>query len=104
MFSFTQQARATAAQSSSEPSFVQVFETDEQLHGLDSLGGNIENTRVNLQTTQSSYSGIVQETENMLRDLDAVNSVLADLDSFVQNQSHVIGSVMQDVELLKRIG
>lgn len=104
MFSFTRQARATAAQSSSEPSFVQVFETDEQLHALDSLGDNIENTRVNLQTTQSSYSGIVQETENMLRDLDAVNSVLADLDSFVQNQSHVIGSVMQDVELLKRIG
>jgi len=71
---------------------------------LDSLGGNIENTRVNLQTTQSSYSGIVQETENMLRDLDAVNGVLSDLDNFVQNQSHVIGSVMQDVELLKRIG
>lgn len=71
---------------------------------LESLGGNIEHTRENLLEAQSSYGGIVHETETMTNDLESVNRVLAELGSFVEDRNQMIHSVMQDVELLRRVG
>ncbi|WP_420236491.1 FIST N-terminal domain-containing protein [Telmatobacter bradus] len=71
---------------------------------LESLGGNIDHTRQNLLQAQTSYGGIVQETETMTNSLEGVNRVLAELGSFMEDRNQIIHSVMEDVELLRRIG
>lgn len=71
---------------------------------LESLGSNIEVTRSKLLSSQNSYSSVVHESESMLRDLHAVNQVLGDLEQFVRDRNQMMAEVMQDVELLRRIG
>jgi len=71
---------------------------------LSSLGDNIQETRGQLLQTQDGYSSIVSHIEEMFRNLQTVNAVLSDLESFVRDRNGALTSAMRDIEMLKRIG
>jgi hypothetical protein len=70
---------------------------------LTSLGDNISATRGQLVQTQEGYNGIVTQIEQMFKNLETVNSVLSDLESFVRDRSNALQGVMHDVDMLKKI-
>jgi hypothetical protein len=70
---------------------------------LTSLGENISQTRGQLIQTQEGYNGIVNQIEEMFNNLQMINTVLSDLESFVRNRNGALESVLHDVDVLKRI-
>ncbi|MGL9617987.1 methyl-accepting chemotaxis protein [Bradyrhizobium sp. U531] len=71
---------------------------------LESLGANINSTRGQLIQTQEGYDSIVTQIEDMFKNLQMINSVLSDLESFVRDRNGALTSAMNDIETLKRIG
>lgn len=71
---------------------------------LESLGANINNTRGQLIQTQEGYDSIVTQIEDMFKNLQMINTVLSDLESFVRDRNGALTSAMNDIETLKRIG
>ncbi|RXH35664.1 histidine kinase [Bradyrhizobium nanningense] len=71
---------------------------------LASLGANIDNTRSQLIQTQEGYNSIVTQIEDMFKNLQMINTVLSDLESFVRDRNGALTSAMHDIETLKRIG
>jgi methyl-accepting chemotaxis protein len=70
---------------------------------LTSLGENISQTRGQLVQTQEGYNGIVDQIEQMFKNLQMINAVLSDLESFVQDRNSALQGVMNDVDMLKKI-
>ncbi len=71
---------------------------------LESLGANINDTRGQLIQTQEGYNSIVTQIEDMFKNLQMINTVLSDLESFVRDRNGALTSAMNDIETLKRIG
>lgn len=71
---------------------------------LESLGSNINMTRNQLIRTQEGYDGIVTQIEEMFKNLQTINAVLSDLETFVRDRNGALTGAMRDVETLKRIG
>ena len=71
---------------------------------LSSLGNNIQQTRGQLVQTQDGYNSIVTQIDEMFKNLHMVNTVLADLGSFMRDRNGALTSVMRDIDVLKRIG
>ncbi|MEY9449360.1 hypothetical protein ABIE82_006808 [Bradyrhizobium diazoefficiens] len=71
---------------------------------LESLGANINDTRGQLIQTQEGYNSIVTQIEEMFKNLQMINTVLSDLESFVRDRNGALTSAMSDIETLKRIG
>jgi hypothetical protein len=71
---------------------------------LSSLGNNIQETRGQLVHTQDGYNSIVTQIEEMFKNLGLVNTVLADLGSFIRDRNGALTSAMRDIDVLKRIG
>ncbi|MDN5001877.1 FIST N-terminal domain-containing protein [Bradyrhizobium sp. GCM10027634] len=71
---------------------------------LESLGANINETRGQLIQTQDGYNSIVAQIEEMFKNLQMINAVLADLETFVRDRNGALTSAMNDIETLKRIG
>jgi hypothetical protein len=71
---------------------------------LASLGGNIQETRGQLVQTQEGYTTIVTQIEQMFKNLEMINAVLSDLETFVQERNGDRASAMRDIDMLKRIG
>ncbi|QOZ77400.1 histidine kinase [Bradyrhizobium sp. CCBAU 53351] len=71
---------------------------------IESLGANINETRGQLIQTQDGYNSIVTQIEDMFKNLQMINTVLSDLESFVRDRNGALTSAMDDIETLKRIG
>jgi hypothetical protein len=71
---------------------------------LESLGANINDTRDQLIQTQDGYNSIVTQIEEMFKNLQMINTVLADLEAFVRDRNGALTSAMNDIETLQRIG
>ncbi|MBR0927394.1 FIST C-terminal domain-containing protein [Bradyrhizobium diazoefficiens] len=71
---------------------------------IESLGANINETRGQLIQTQDGYNSIVTQIEDMFKNLQLINTVLSDLESFVRDRNGALTSAMDDIETLKRIG
>jgi methyl-accepting chemotaxis protein len=71
---------------------------------LSSLGNNIQDTRGQLVQTQEGYSGIVNQIEAMFGNLDMINEVLSELESFVRERNGDLTAALRDIDMLKRIG
>jgi len=71
---------------------------------LESLGSKINQTRSQLVNTQNGYSDIVAKIEEMFSNLQEINKVLSDLETFVRDRNGVLASVMDDIDTLKKIG
>ncbi|PDT89284.1 histidine kinase [Bradyrhizobium sp. Y36] len=71
---------------------------------IESLGANINDTRGQLIQTQEGYNSIVTQIEDMFKNLQMINTVLSDLESFVRDRNGALTSAMNDIATLKRIG
>ncbi|PIT00506.1 histidine kinase [Bradyrhizobium nitroreducens] len=71
---------------------------------IESLGANINDTRGQLIRTQEGYNSIVTQIEDMFKNLQMINTVLSDLESFVRDRNGALTSAMNDIATLKRIG
>jgi hypothetical protein len=71
---------------------------------LDSLGKNINDTRGQMVQTQEGYTAIVTQIEEMFENLQKINTVLADLETFMHDRNGALTTAVGDIEMLKRIG